>query len=171
MPSFRTEFHTTLDEIIDLVGKWLKTYPVVATAQRFPPVQLVPMTLDNFRDVLEEPIVVKVIFTEGLITTPAASVSQALDEHANRLYLRIERLGPTGLPQSSLATMHTTPLWSKLNRELKKMTTAGAILIYDEGMRPIDRNARFTAGAKALAASGVPLRQFAQSTNFHYMPK
>ena len=171
MPSFRTDFHATLDEIIDLVAKWIQTYPVVATAARFSLSQMQLMTLDNVRAVLADPIVGEVMFTEGPITKPAKNVSQALEEHPNALLLQVERLGPTGLPQSSLSTMYATPLWSKLNRELKKLTTAGATLIAVSGNRPIDRNARFTAGAKALAASGVPLRQFENSMRFHYMPK
>jgi hypothetical protein len=53
---------------------------------------------------------------------------------------------------------------------LKKKTTAGATLIWEDGSTRYSSNARFTPGAKALAASGVPLRQFHQSTHI-YQPK
>lgn len=58
-----------------------------------------------------------------------------------------------------------------MNAELKKLTTAGATCIWNDGDTRFDRNARFTAGAKALAASGIPLRQSAQMTHYHYLPK
>lgn len=171
MASFGTDFHATLDELMDLIDKWMREYPVIATAQYFPPTRLIPMHLDNFRELLALPGHDEVLFTEGPITKPATSVYQALGEHPNGLCLNIGRLGPTGLPRSSLSTMHATPLWSRLNRELKKLATAGANCVWNDGNTTFDRNARFTAGAKALAASGVPLREYAQAMRYHYLPK
>ena len=86
------------------------------------------------------------------------------------LRLNIGRIEARGLAQSMLSTMDATPTWKKMNRELKKMTTAGADLVREGAVIGFSRNARFTSGAKALAVSGVPLRQFANST-FVYQPK
>lgn len=169
MPSFRTDFHATLDEIIELVDAWMQTYPIIVTAFAMP--QQFGIVRENLRETLVRPRVDQIVFTEIPVDP---SCQQAYDVGVSGisvLYLDVGRLGETGLPQSSLSTMHTNPLWSKLNRELKKLTTPGATLIYENGLRPFARNARFTAGAKALAASGIPLRQFAQATNFHYVPK
>ncbi len=171
MASFGTDFHATLDEFIDLVGKWVAEYPVVTTAEEFPPSRTLPLTPENFREVLSQPNVGQVLFTEGPVTRPASSIYQILDEHPGGLCLNIGRLKPLGLPQSSLSTMHTNPMWQKMNRELKKIATAGADIVLEDGRIFPERNARFTAGAKALAATGTPLRHSAQSTKFLYLPK
>jgi hypothetical protein len=170
MASFATDFHATPEEQTVLVGKWLSEYPVVATAEAFPPSRTFPLTRENFREMLAQPSVREVLFTESSVLCRAASIYQILDEHPGGLCLHVQHIGPRGLKQSRLSTMHTNPMWQKMNRELKKMTTAGAELVWESGSTRYDRNARFTAGAKALAASGVPLRQFGQS-DFIYLPK
>lgn len=180
MGSFSTDFHGTPEELLALAGKWMAEYPIVATAEEFvvgaplpgPPSRVLPVTLENFREVLARPEVWEVLFTEAPVTVPARSIYQILDEHPGGLALRINRVGPHGLAQARLATRDAAnPTWKKMNRELKKLTTAGATLIWNNGDTRYDRAARFTPGAKALAAAGVPLRQFAQSTDFKYVPK
>jgi len=170
MASFATDFHATPEELIELAGKWMTEYPVIATAHAFPPSRTLPVTLDNFREVLGRPEVLEVLFTESPVATSAQDNVDILDQHPGALCLHIAHVEPRGLEQVRLTTMDATPMWKKMNRELKKMTTAGANLIWEDGRTAFDRNARFTSGAKALAVSGVPLRQFAQST-FVYQPK
>ncbi|MBK9259283.1 MAG: hypothetical protein IPM54_05550 [Polyangiaceae bacterium] len=170
MTTFATDFHATPEELIELVGKWMTEYPIVATACAFPPSSTSPVTLENFRQVLARPDVWEVIFTEGPVKPSASSNLDILDEHPGALCLQIYHVAPRGLEQARLTTMDANPMWKKINRELKKLTTAGATLLWEDGRSAFDRNARFTAGAKALAASGVPLRQFHQST-FVYQPK
>lgn len=170
MAKFLTEVHATLDELIELVGKWMAEYPIVATAEAFPPSRTMPVTLENFREVLARPEVHEVLFTEGPVKRPAQSVYDILSEHPGGLSLQIGRCESRGLEQSTLGTMDANPMWKKINRELKKLTTAGATVVWEDGRSAFDRNARFSAGAKALAASGVPLRQSRQST-FVYQPK
>lgn len=179
MSSFATDFHGTPEELLELAGKWMAEHPIVATAEETvddaplpgPPSRVLPVTPENFREVLARPDVSEVLFTEGPVTMPARSIYQILDEHPGGLCLQIGRCGPRGLEQARLATMDASnPMWKKMNRELKKMTTAGANLVWEDGRTGHDRNVRFTAAAKALAAAGTPLRQSAQCT-YIYLPK
>lgn len=169
--SFGTEFHATIDEITSLVEGWVDRYPIYLSAFAFPPARQEQITRETIRDVLARSEISSVVFTESPVDP---SCQQAHDVAATgmvHLILNIGRLGPTGLAHSFLSTMTVTPTWQKMNRELKKMTTAGATLVFESGKTGFDRNARFTAGAKALAAAGTPLRQFANSTKFVYIPK
>ncbi len=171
MTSFGTEFHATPEELIELTGKWMTEYPIFATAKAFPPSRTFPMTLDDFRQVLAPQDVGEVLFTKGPIAASARTNSDILDQYPDALTLRIGRLWPRGLEQAWLTTMDATnPTWKKINRELKKMTTAGANCIWEDGRTQYDRNARFTAAAKALAAAGTPLRNNRNGT-YVYVPK
>ena len=171
MASFGTDFHATLDEIVTLIKGWSERYPIFLSAFAFPPNHQVPITRESIRAVLNRADVCSIVVT----TCPAdPSWEQAHDATVSGLdALRFEigRLFPTGLTQSFMSTSHATPTWQKLNRELKKVTTAGAMLVGGEGTPEFRPNPRFTAGAKALHASGVPLRQFENSTKFVYVPK
>ena len=169
--SFGTDFHATIDEITSFVEGWVDRYPIYLSAFAFPPARQVQITRETIREVLAQPEISSVVFTESPVDP---SCQQAYDVGTRwmvRLKLDIGRLGSTGLAQSFLSTTTVTPTWQKLNRELKKVATAGATLVLANGSTGFDRNARFTPGAKALAAAGTPLRQFEQSTRFMYMPK
>lgn len=171
MASFGTDFHATLDEIVSLIEGWLERYPIFLSAFAFPPSRQVPITRESIRDVLCRPDITSVVFTMTRVDPSWPSAYDVTMHIEDSLRLNIGRVFPTGLTQSFMSTSHATPTWQKLNRELKKLTTAGAVLDCANGAQGLDRNARFTAGAKALHASGVPLRQFESSTNFVYVPK
>jgi hypothetical protein len=67
--------------------------------------------------------------------------------------------------------MDANDTWKKINKDLKKKTTAGADYVFDDGVtRGYDRNQRFTPGAKSLSTAGIPLRNYAQD-NYTYYPK
>ena len=169
--SFGTQFHATLDEMMDLVETWMDRYPIYLSAFSFPPARQVQITRETIREVLARPELSSVVFTESPVDP---SCQQAYDVAATgmvHLILNIGRFGSTGFAQSFMSTTTVTPTWQKMNRELKKVATAGATIVLANGSTGVDRNARFTAGAKALAAAGTPLRQAAQTTRFMYMPK
>lgn len=170
MSSFATEFHATPEEVTELVAKWLEEHCLIATAEAFPPSRIMPLNRDNLGELLARPEVNEVLFTETQVTIPGNSISDVLKEHPGGLVFQFGRLRSQGLEQSTLSTMNASPLWKRLNAELKKLTTAGAHCIWEDGRTAFDRNARFTAGAKALAATGVPLRESYQST-YIFQPK
>ncbi len=168
---FMTQFHITPDELCELVGKWMDDYPqLVVTAFAFPPERQVPITRTTLRDVIVRPEVLSLSFTECPVEATLQSAYDVACADLQSLTLHIGHLGSWGLAESTLGTKTVTPLWKKLNAALKKQTTAGAYLAWDDGTPGhYYRNQRFTAGAKALAAAGVPLRETHQSTN-RYLP-
>lgn len=172
MPSsFETEFHATREELTSLIADWWDRYPIVVTTFAFPPARMVPVDKTNLREVLARADVNSMVFTEQAVDPSCKQAHDVAASGLSVLWIVLGRLGPTGLTQSSFSSLTVTPTWQKINRELKKVTTAGATLIYENGARPFDRNARFTAGAKALAAAGTPLREHAHAMRFMYMPK
>lgn len=168
--SFGTQFHATLEELVELVEGWVDRYPIHLSAFAFPPARRVPITRQTIREVLAQPDVSSVVFTESTVEPSWLRATDIAGSGMVHLILDIGRLGPTGLTQSFLSTLTVSPTWQKMNRELKKLTTAGADLVWEDGRTGFDRNARFTAGAKALAAAGTPLRQWKQS-DYVYLPK
>lgn len=171
MASFTTNFHATLDELGDLVESWVDNHPIVLSAFAFPPERMVPLSRETLREVLARPDVSSLIFTESDVDPSWTAAYDAVARRVDHLRLNIGRLESKGLAESWLTTANAKPLWKKLNADLKKKTTAGATLIWEDGNTRFDRNARFTLGAKALAAAGTPLREFTLSTKFMYLPK
>lgn len=169
---FTTQFHITPEELCELVGKWMDDYPqLVVTAFAFPPEHQVPITRTTLRDVIGRPDVLTLAFTECPVDPTLRSGYAVFRAGLQSLTLHIGHLGSWGLSESTMSADTVTPLWKKLNAALKKQTTAGADVAWDDGTPGHhNRNRRFTAGAKALAASGIPLRQSHQSTN-RYLPK
>ncbi len=168
---FMTQFHATLDELCTFIEESMDRYPqIVVSAFAFPPSRQVSISRETIREVLAHDGVDDVVFTERVVDPAITSAYGVARGEYEALYLDIGRLGSWGLAESTLGTKTVTPLWKKLNAALKKQTTAGADVGWDDGTPGHhNRNHRFTAGARALAASGVPLRQSHQSTN-RYTP-
>ncbi len=169
--SFGTQFHATIDEITSFVEGWVDRYPICLSAFAFPPARQVQITRETIREVLARPEVLFVVFTASPVEPSCQHASHVGATGMVHLILNIGRFGSTGFAQSFMSTTTVTPTWQKMNRELKKVATAGATLVFANGSTGFDRNARFTAGAKSLAAAGTPLRQFEQTINYMYMPK
>ena len=168
---FETYFHATPDELCDFIEAWLDQHPIVISAFAFPPRSRVAISRETVREVLARPDILQVTFTHGPVDPSRISASDVADEGQSFLYLLIRRLKPSGLEQSSLSTGYDDPIWKKINRDLKRHTTAGADYVNDTtGASQFYRNDRFTPGAKALAASGTPLREQGGTTH-SFRPK
>jgi hypothetical protein len=160
MAGFNTQFHATLSELQDFIESWLDEHPIVISAFAFPPRSRVAISRETVREVLARPDVLQVTFTHGPVDSSLRSAGDVVDAGYKPLYLLIRRLKPHGLEQSSLSTGYDDPIWKKINRDLKRRTTAGADYANDEtGASHFYREPRFTPGAKALYASGTPLLQ------------
>ncbi len=170
MPAFLTTFHAAHDELGSFVETWMDQHPIVLSAFAFPPSRMVAITRETIRAVLSRPDLSSLVFTECAVDPLWKSAHNVATRGVNPLILKVGALGSRGLEQSSLDTIDATPIWKKINADLKKKTTAGADLVWEDGRTGHDRNARFTAGAKALAAAGTPLRQWAQC-DYIYLPK
>jgi hypothetical protein len=171
MAGFNTQFHATLSELEDFIEAWLDQHPIVISAFAFPPNTRVPISRDTVRDVLARPDVCDVVFTQAPVDPSVISAYRVADTDLRPLRLLINRLKPHGLEQSSLSTGYADPIWKKINRDLKRRTTAGAVYTNeDTGASHFYREPRFTPGAKALYASGTPLRH-PGITGTNYQPK
>lgn len=113
------------------------------------------------REVLARPDLLQVTFTHGPVDPSRISPSEVADDEQSFLYLLIGRMKPNGLEQSHLSSGYDDPIWKKINRDLKRHATAGADFVGEAtgDVYHFVRDARFTPGAKALAASGTPLRE------------
>ena len=172
MGTFGTEFHATPNELCDFIEDWLDQYPIVISAFAFPPLRRAAISRDTVREVLARPDINQITFTHGPVDPSVNSVSAVSDTGQSFLYLLIGRLKPNGLEQSSMSGMSDDPTWKKINRDLKRHTTAGADYVEDATGKVWHsyRWPRFTPGAKALHASGTPLRH-PGGKNSSYRPK
>jgi hypothetical protein len=171
MAGFNTQFHATLDELCDFIEAWLDNHPIVISAFAFPPRSRVAISRETVRAVLARPDLLQVTFTHGPVDPALISPSEVSDQGYSFLYLLIGRMKPECLEQSILSSGYDDPIWKKINRDLKRRAPAGAELLQEQGnLRGYERNFRFTAGAKALAASGIPLRQFC-GASVRFYPK
>lgn len=169
MPGFNTQFHATLSELCDLIELWLDEHPIVISAFAFPPCARVAISREIVRDVLARPEVEEVTFTHDPVDPSLTSGYDVGVAGYKPLFLHIRKPKPHGLEQSSLSTIHDDPIWKKMNRDLKKRTTAGANYVNDAtGQSHFYREDRFTPGAKALSASGTPLRQLGGKDHTFY---
>jgi hypothetical protein len=161
--SLSSEFHATLEELIDLVRTAMTTYGVYATAEAFPPVTIFPVRLEELEEVMHRPNVLKMVFTEGPPRFSAQSNLRFLQENPGSMSLHIGRMGPRGLQESGLSTLDAKPTWKNIARDLKRRTKAGAATLHEEsGARGYDRIHRYTPGAETLQKAGTPMRQYTQ---------
>jgi hypothetical protein len=169
MAGFNTQFHATLSELQDFIEAWLDQHPIVISAFAFPPCTRVAISRDTVRNVLARPDVGEVVFTQAPVDPSLTSAYDVGAAGYKSMQLNIGRMKSQCLQQSSLSTGYDDPIWKKINRNLKRSAPAGAEFVQEAtGARGYERNFRFTAGAKALAASGTPLRQFSGASIIFY---
>jgi hypothetical protein len=170
MAGFQTKFHATLDELCEFIEGWLDNHPIIISAFAFPPRSRVAISRETVREVLARRDLIEVAFTHSPVDPSWVYPNDVADERQSNMCLQIGRLKPHGLQQSRLFSGYDDPLWKKINRGLKRLTTAGAVFTNeDTGASQFYRDPRFTAGAKALHASGTPLGSTNAGTN--YQPK
>lgn len=173
MAGFNTQFHVTLDELCDFIESWLDEHPIVISAFGFPPKTRIAIDRATVREVLARPDVNDVAFTRGPVDPSLTSGYAVARADYKGLHLNIGRLKPDGLEQSSWDTTYDDPIWIKMNKDLRRRTTAGADYV-DDATGNVDhfvRNARFSAGAKALSATGTPLRPPGPGWDTSFRPK
>jgi len=163
--TFSTQFHATLDELGEFVRECLQKYGIYATAMHAFPFSVEPVSNEKLYGLMLDPTVHEILFTESPADLSDKSGLEFFDRNPGSLILRIGRLVPRGLEESSLGTLQSTSLWKKIATDLKRRAPAGVIGTDEEtGASVLYRDHRVTAGAKALSEQGIPLRQDAQSS-------
>jgi len=116
--TFCTQFHATLDELIDFAHHCMQTYPVHATAIHAFPFSAESVSEQNLQTLMLDPTVHNIMFTERPADLSDKSGIQFHDLNPSALMLDIGRLVSRGLEQSCFSTMDATPLWQKIGADL-----------------------------------------------------
>lgn len=96
---------------------------------------------------------------------PTLPAKDNVDFYVNnpaRLRITLARKAPEGLRQIGLSARtddaDALAIWKKIARRLKDMTRTGVVVLNpDTGATVPARTFRYTAGAKAMASTGVPM--------------
>ncbi len=163
MADISIDFHALPEEQRDFVKQAVSDFGLHAVAIRFSPFEAVELVGDR----LSEPFTdsssyERIAFTLG---TPSLSVAHELDfadRNPDALCLDIGKRSKTELRESSLfaRTENAAALavWKKIAKRWKGMTKKGALAVHPKtGATGPARGHRYTPGAKALEASGVPM--------------
>jgi hypothetical protein len=164
MASVSHQFHATLGELTNLVEHALQEQTIYATFVEYFPYRAFQLDREKVAGVMGQPATRRLVFTTTPPVTEVSGNVELLDANPGALVLDIGRLGPRGLEESWLASSDAGPHWRAIVRSLKRITKAGVVGLNEHtGASAHYRSRRYTAGAKALAEQGVPMRQFAQS--------
>ncbi len=162
MTRFVNQFHATLDEHIDFVKEVLDKYGVYATAVHFP-FRAEAISGNNAREVLSQPSVSEIVFTEFPPVLSVSDEGELLKKNQGSLGLNVGQFRNGILEESCLSTMDASPAWKKINKLFKSRTKAGVIGTHAEtGTSKFHHDRRLSAGAIALSEQGTELRQYAQ---------
>jgi hypothetical protein len=168
------QFHAIPEELLALVKTAVGDFRLHVVAMRSFPFAATEVGLDNLEDVLAagSPYC-QLGFTIDKPVIPVTGAMEFLDKNPGALRLIVERASKAGLRQSLLSarTDNSAILatWKKIAKRLKDMTQAGVIVTNpDTGAFVQDRNFRYSAGAKALASSGVPMLPIAGGNRIEF---
>jgi hypothetical protein len=165
MPSLSVQFHALPDELADFVRDALLVHGIHGIAVEHHPFAVHTFGLTDIDLVVNSPTVRQIVFTEFPPNCDAPSNLALLDCNPGALVLNLGRMTPRGLEECQLGSMDASPAWRRAAAVLKKRTSAGVVVVHDETRaESVSRSHRVSPGAAQLAARGVALRQFAQST-------
>jgi hypothetical protein len=157
------QFHAIPEELLALVKTAAGDFGLHVVAMRFFPFAATEVGRDDLEGVFAAGSPYRELgFTMDKPVIPMTSSTEFLDKNPDALCLLVERAREQGLRQSLLSarTDNSAILatWKKIAKRLKDMTQAGVIVKNpDTGAFVEERSFRYSAGAKALASSGVPM--------------
>ncbi|NVB36225.1 hypothetical protein G6O69_38375 [Pseudenhygromyxa sp. WMMC2535] len=164
MPSISSQFYATEEELAEMVSSWLNSYDINGAAVFFFPFSVINISSQTIEAGGLSAWPDEFVFSEYEISCSAKKQSEFMDANTDILILNLGSLGPRGLSESHLSTLESTPTWKKIASDLKRRTKAGMKGKHEQnGAEGVDRNCRYTPGAKRLYESGISLRQFPQS--------
>lgn len=163
MPDISIQFHATSEEIAGFVDSVLQETRVIFVAMRFFPFEIMePAREDLWKLIVNDSKVTRLAFT---LQAPSLDVENELEfaeKNRNHLRLEIGKKIEKGLDQSWLVARtddeSALVVWRAIAKRLRAMTMPGVTavnLITGETVKM--RSFRFTTGAVAAEASGVPI--------------
>jgi len=163
MADISIQFHALPEELREFVKQCVADAGLHVVAIRFPPYKVVELDADQLDvEFADPPTYKELAFTlekPSLLVTPESDFGVW---NPDALWLHIGERTKTELRESHLSarTENAAALavWKKIAKRLKAMTEKGALGIQpDTGATGPVRWHRYTAGAKALEASGVAM--------------
>jgi len=163
MEDISVQFHATPDELLEFSKRVGTEFGVHVVAMKFAPFEAIEINATNLDQLCDQECLFhQMAFTVESPRLPATGVMNFLDKNPGALRLTVERISDAGLRQSLLSARVGTKadflIWKQVAKRLKEMTKPGVIVLNpDTGKSVHNRTHRYSAGAKALAASGLPM--------------
>jgi hypothetical protein len=163
MADISIQFHALPEEQRDFVTQCISDFGLHVVAIRYSPYEAVELDSAAIADVfLDASPVRELAFTLCHPNLPAKGNMEFWDKNPDVLRLQIGRRSEKGVEESHLSarTENAAALavWKKIAKRLKSMTEKGALAVQPKtGAAGPARGHRYTAGARALEATGVPM--------------
>lgn len=163
MADISIQFHALPEELRDFVRQAVSDYGLHVVAIRFPPYEAIELDPDQLDEAFADSSPYdQLTFTVHKPRLPAKGNMELWDKNPDALNLQFGRGTENGLVESHLLarTENAAALavWKKIAKRLKGMTEKGALAVQPKtGATGSARDHRYTAGAKALEASGVAM--------------
>ena len=174
MTDISIQFHAIPEELLALVRTAISDFGLHVVAMRSFPFAATEVGPDSLENVFAAGSPYRELgFTIDQPVIPVTGAMEFLDKNPGALRLTVERASKEGLRQSLLSarTDNSTMLaiWKKIAKRLKNMTQAGVTVTNpDTGAFVHDRSFRYSALAKALASSGVPMLPIAGGNRIEF---
>lgn len=163
MTDISIQFHALPEELRDFVKQCVADFGLRVVAIRYRPFEAVELDGDRLNEpFLDSSTHRRLQFTLGTPTLPATDELDFGNKNPDALRLDIGERSKNELRESWLSARtenaSALAIWKKIAKRLRGITEKGTLGIQpDTGVtRPV-RLHRYTAGAKALEASGVPM--------------
>lgn len=163
MADISIQFHATPDELLAFAKQVVADYALHVVAMRYSPFEAIevgPSELDAVLSVTSAHRELAFTLVPPLLAV--TSNTDFFDKNPSKLRLDVGRQEAHGLRESWLTTRTKDPValrvWKEIAKRLRGMTEQGATAVNPStGVTGPARGHRFTAGAKALEAGGVPM--------------
>jgi hypothetical protein len=163
MADISIQCHALPEELLPFVKQCVADYSLHVVAMRFFPFEAIEVDRDRLDDIFSESSPYEELgFTLHPPALPAKSNTDFYDKNNDELRLDIQRTKKQGLRQTWLTcrtdSAEALAVWKKVAKRLKGMTQTGVIAVNpNTGASVASRSFRYTAGAKVLEQSGVPM--------------
>ena len=162
MADISIQFHALRHELLPLVKQSMSDFDLHVVAMTYFPFTAVTLSMGDLDRIFADPSTYRELaFTLEKAKLPVKT-NEFLDLNPDALALQIQSVAENGLRQSWLGCRTTNEAalsaWKKITRRLKRITSAGVTVTNPKtGAHAQYRTFRYTAGAKALEFTGVPM--------------
>jgi hypothetical protein len=163
MADISIQFHALPEELREFVKQIVPEFGLHVIAIRFPPYRAVELDSEQVDEAFTDSSPYdELAFTLRQPILPAKGNMEFCDKNPDALWLAIGKRTKTDLRESWLSARTENAavlaVWKKIAKRLRGMTERGALAVQPKtGATGPARDHRYTAGAKALEASGVPM--------------